>query len=133
MVFDGLEESYFAFVKETRRRVPEGVAQQIEELEPTTGDRKFLAPGEGTGAFSHAASKVGVTSSPDGGYRTFAGSPSVLSAGALRRLRERSGVRTKRAASAGGTAKKSPRFKLLLYGGVGLALVAAALLVALLL
>jgi len=132
MAFDDLEKSYFAFVKETRRRVPEAVARQLEELEPKTGDRKFLAPGDRTGAFTHAGSKPGRPSASAGAYRTFAGSASVLSAGALRKLRERSGVRTKRATSAADGAGPSSRARLLLVLGVALAALAVVALVALL-
>lgn len=133
MVFDDLEESYFAFVKEVRRRVPDPVVDQIEELEPQSGDRKFLSPIEGTGAFTHAASGAGLQSASAGAYRTFAGSASVLSAGALRRLRERSGVRTKRATAAVDSPGQGSRARLLLIGGAVLvAAVAVVLLVVLL-
>jgi anti-anti-sigma regulatory factor len=93
MQFDDMEESYFAFVKNARRAVPPDPVQAIlEQLAPAAGERKIVS-----GVASSGSSFAGIPSSsspPD--FETGTGSSSAVSVASLRRLRDKSGVRTTR-------------------------------------
>lgn len=95
MAFDDLEESYFAFVKEARKGVPPEVVQQLlDHLAPAAGERKIIS-----GAAWGQSSFVGIpsTSSVSGaGFGGETGSRSGVSAASLRRLRDKTGLRTMR-------------------------------------
>ena len=94
MAFDDLEESYFAFTERVNRELPKDIAAIVARALPEALERAAAtntsAPGPAYVAGSGASkTSVGVTVS---GY-------SLSSAAALRRLREKTGIRTHRAAA----------------------------------
>jgi anti-anti-sigma regulatory factor len=133
MAFDDMEESYFTFVKDARKSVPSDSAQKIlDQLAPSAGDRKILSRAPRTGS-----SFAGIPSTNSlSGFGTGASSGSAIagpSASSLRRLRDKTGLRTmrKRSAAEGGRRLLPGRKWLLLLAGLllavltGLALLAA--------
>ncbi len=125
MQFDDLEESYFAFVARARKQVPPDPIQSIlDQLAPAAGERKILSAVTGSGS-SFAGIPSTSSSTPD--FETGAGSASSVSVASLRRLRDRSGVRTRRK-SGQNPAPAGDRMRRWLWIGVavGFALVAIA-------
>ncbi len=99
MAFDDMEESYFSFVKDSRKAIPlEGVKKVLDQLSPTSGERKIRSR---TASRSSSFAGIPSTSSLSNfsqGMSSVSG-PSVAS---LRRLRDKTGLRTLR--------KTSPNF-----------------------
>jgi anti-anti-sigma regulatory factor len=94
MQFDDMEESYFAFVAHARRLMPPDAIQSIlDQLAPAAGERKILS-----GATASGSSFAGIpsTSGSARDFETGAGTGSSVSVASLRRLRDKSGVRTRR-------------------------------------
>jgi hypothetical protein len=117
MTFDDLEESYFAFVKDVRRKIPDKLLEMVDDLAPSGGERKFLARADITGTFTHVPSTAGGGKFASS-YRSFAGSTSIPSAGALRRLRNKSGLRTHRLGGASDPDLRPALRRRLLLGSV---------------
>jgi anti-anti-sigma regulatory factor len=132
MAFDDMEESYFTFVKDARKSVPSDSAQKVlEQLTPSAGERKILSRAPGTGS-----SFAGIPSTNSlSGFGTGASSSSSIASGpsasTLRRLRDKTGLRTMRAQRAAGRARRLlPARKWLLLAAGVLLLAAAGALVA---
>ncbi|MBW2732341.1 MAG: hypothetical protein JRH20_08085 [Deltaproteobacteria bacterium] len=89
MAFDELEESYFAFLKSARRKLPANVKQLIADVAPSQDERKILSRAVDVSSFASLSTTEGSTSVSAGG-RT------LSSAAALRRLRQRTGLHTQR-------------------------------------
>jgi anti-anti-sigma regulatory factor len=125
MAFDDMEESYFAFVKDARKAVPPDTAQQlVEQLAPSAGERKILSRIPSTGS-----SFAGIPSTGSPGIDTGASGSSVVSgpsASSLRRLRDKTGLRTLRRAKSDVAPKLRGRKWLRIGAGV-LVLIAVAL------
>jgi anti-anti-sigma regulatory factor len=131
MAFDDLEESYFSFVRELRHRPPAVLKERIAQLAPAPGERKVLS---GSEMASSLFTGIPSSAAEDHLSRRSAGhTTSIPSAGALRRLRDKTGLRsTRRAAEVDDlAARRHSRRRLLvalaLLAGLGLALAAALL------
>lgn len=118
MAFDDLEESYFAFVENARRDVPAELLAVIESIAPATGEQKILSRQGGSsfsGIPSPTSTRGGSSGARGASSRTGSsggfgkanvtavsspgtGTSSMSSAAALRRLREKTGLRTHRRA-----------------------------------
>ena len=122
MAFDDLEESYFAFVKSVRREIPDPLLDAIEEIAPSGGERKIVTRGAMSSTFTGILSTVGT------GAGSFGGSTSVPSAGALRRLRDKTGMRSTRRAEPTDEHANLPRKRsnLVWLGAIGAAAIIAA-------
>lgn len=126
MQFDDMEESYFAFVARARRQVPpEAIQTILDQLAPAAGERKILSASTGTGSSFAGIPSTSSSSARD--FETGGGSASSVSVASLRRLRDRSGVRTRRK-SGQNPAPVADRTRRVLWIGVaiGVALVAIA-------
>jgi anti-anti-sigma regulatory factor len=125
MAFDDMEESYFTFVKDARRSVPSDSAQKVlEQLTPSAGERKILSRAPSTGS-----SFAGIPSTNSlSGFGTGASSSSSIgpSASTLRRLRDKTGLRTMRAQRAAGRARRLLPARKWLLLAAGVLLLAAA-------
>ena len=97
MAFDDMEESYFSFVKDSRKAIPSDVVTKLlDQLSPTSGERKILSR---TASRSSSFAGIPSTSSMSNfsqGMSSVSG-PSVAS---LRRLRDKTGLRTLRKTNA---------------------------------
>lgn len=124
MAFDDLEESYFAFVRSARAVLPpEPLQQLIDKLAPAAGERKILSSMPGRSSFSGIPS----TASPASFGSTGAGSvASGLSVSQLRRLRDKTGLRTRRRQKATPVAGGRPRPLWVLLGALATLFLAAA-------
>lgn len=124
MAFDDLEESYFAFVRTARALLPpEPLQQLIDKLAPAAGERKILSSMPGRSSFSGIPS----TASPASFGTTGAGSvASGLSVSQLRRLRDKTGLRTRRQQKAAQASRGRPRLLWLLIGALATVLLATA-------
>jgi hypothetical protein len=101
MAFDDLEESYFAFVETAKRDIPDELMQLLESIAPAAGERKILSriggssfagiPSTRSGTGGGSDLRKGTVTSTSGGTGT-----SRSSAAALRRLREKTSLRTHR-------------------------------------
>ncbi len=105
MAFDDLEESYFAFVETAKRDIPDDLMQLLDTIAPAAGERKILSriggssfaglpsTHSGTGGGSDLRQGTVTSTSTSGGGGT---GTSRSSAAALRRLREKTSLRTHR-------------------------------------
>jgi len=93
MAFDDLEESYFAFVQGARKAIPaEPLLKLLDQLAPAAGERKIVS-----GAMARGSSFAGIPSTNSAsGFGSGAGSASRVSVSQLRRLRDKTGLRTTR-------------------------------------
>lgn len=91
MDFDDMEETYFSFLRPTRNSVlPEPVQKLMDQLAPAAGERKVVAGHEGVSLFDSIPSRDSEAEA------TGAGSASGISVASLRRLRDKTGLRTMR-------------------------------------
>ena len=97
MAFDDLEELYFGFVKDARRAIPPGAVQQLlQQISPVAGERKIISKtGVQHSSFAGIPS-TSTNSSVSSGFGTGVSSVSPPSAATLRRLRDKTGLRTLR-------------------------------------
>jgi len=132
MAFDDLEESYFAFVRAARAVLPpEPLQQLLDHLSPAAGERKILSSAPGR---SSSFAGIPSTNSPSGfgtGTGSAASGPSVSQ---LRRLRDKTGLRTMRrraeaAPAVGGSSRRLWLVLGMLFAAVVLAGVAVIILV----
>lgn len=108
MAFDDLEESYFAFVENARKEIPPDLLAVLDGIAPAAGEQKILSRSGGS-SFTGIPSPASTRAGSSGGGTGKAGSTSVSapgtgtssmsSAAALRRLREKTGLRTHRRAA----------------------------------
>lgn len=96
MAFDAMEETYFAFIKDARLEVPPDAVQELlEQIAPSAGERKIISPGTAGG--SSFAGIPSTASSMSGDFGTGVSSVNAPSSAAtLRRLRDKTGLRTMR-------------------------------------
>jgi hypothetical protein len=132
MAFDDMEESYFAFVRVARAVLPpEPLQQLLDHLSPAAGERKILSSVPGRNS---SFAGIPSTNSPSG-FGTGAGSaPSGPSASQLRRLRDKTGLRTMRrraeaAPAQGGSSRRLWLVLLMLFTAVVLAGIAVIILI----
>lgn len=93
MAFDDLEETFFGFVSRVGAASPPGeVSELLERLQPAAGERKVVARTGAGSSFSGIPSTV----SSSGGFDTGVRSSAPASAATLRRLRDKTGLRTLR-------------------------------------
>ena len=145
MDFDDLEESYFAFVENIQRTIPQDLLALVEENSSASAEQRNLAHGA-VSSFSRLSSPTSTRRPGTGTGGGLGGPPTITtsagtggamsSAAALRRLREKTGLRTHRlAGSDTNTEEQRPdtktRQKLIFFViaasalGIGLALVIA--------
>lgn len=94
MAFDDLEESYFAFVKDARGSIPpEPVRKLLAQIGPAPGERKIVSK---TGVGHSSFAGIPSTASSSSEFSTGISSVSPPSAATLRRLRDKTGLRTLR-------------------------------------
>lgn len=96
MAFDAMEETYFAFVKDVRLEVPpDAMHELLDQIAPTGGERKIIS--RGTAGGSSFAGIPSTASSMSGDFSTgVSGVAAPSSAATLRRLRDKTGLRTLR-------------------------------------
>jgi hypothetical protein len=95
MAFDDLEDSYFGFVRAARREVPpRHVREILERIAPVTAERKIISRAE-TGSSFFAGIPPTTTRAEDE-FGTAVSSVVPPSAASLRRLRDKTGLRTLR-------------------------------------
>ena len=90
MAFDDLEESYFRFIKDARRTIPSESQALLDQVAPGIGERKIVSGAETSSSF------VGLPSTTRSHHNDFTAIATGSSVAALRRLREKTGLRTHR-------------------------------------
>lgn len=125
MAFDDLEESYFAFVKDARKSVPPPSVQTLlAQITPASGERKIISKlGGGHSSFAGIPS-TSSSSQISSQFGTGVSSVAPPSAATLRRLRDKTGLRTLRRTASDGSGSKP------VVSRRRLALIVAAVLVA---
>jgi anti-anti-sigma regulatory factor len=107
MAFDAMEGTYFAFVKDARLQVPpDAMHELLDQISPAAGERKIIS--RGTAGGSSFAGIPSTASSMSGDFGTgVSGVAAPSSAATLRRLRDKTGLRTMRKPSSEAPAKDS--------------------------
>lgn len=135
MAFDDLEESYFAFVKDARRAVPPPTVRKLlSQITPAAGERKIISKiGATHSSFAGIPSTAASSNVTGDQFGTGVSSVSPPSAATLRRLRDKTGLRTMRRLSAEGTEEAPSRSRRNVVLAALVALIALGLVVGLIL